>query len=244
VAILLNCDMGESYGVWGMGNDEALFPHIDMANLACGFHASDPININKSVALAKEHNVQIGAHVSYHDLVGFGRRSIPCTPNEITAKVVYQIGALYGFCKSHNVTIEYVKPHGALYNDMMKDITIYEAILKAISDFDSTIKLMLLSTLQMEVFETLAKQYSIELLYETFADRNYTDEGFLVPRNQSNAVIHDDTIVIKRIAQLQTNNTIYSINNQPLQLKTNTICIHGDNPNALEFVQKIKQHLQ
>jgi UPF0271 protein len=227
-----------------MGNDEALFPHIDMANIACGFHASDPININKSVALAKEHNVKIGAHVSYHDLVGFGRRSIPCSPHEITAKVLYQIGALYGFCKSHNVQIEYVKPHGALYNDMMKDITIFEAILKAINSFDSNIQLMLLSTIKMDRFENLAKQYSIGLLYETFADRNYTDEGFLVPRKEANAVIHDDTIVIKRIEQLQTNNTIYSINNQPLQLKTNTICIHGDNPNALEFLQKIKLHLQ
>jgi UPF0271 protein len=195
--------MGESYGVWEMGNDEALFPHIDMANLACGFHASDPININKSVALAKKHNVQIGAHVSYHDLVGFGRRSIPCTPNEITAKVVYQIGALYGFCKSHNVHIGYVKPHGALYNDMMKDITIFEAILKAIASFDSKIQLMLLSTTSMEIFENLAKQYSIGLLYETFADRNYTDDGFLVPRSEADAVIHEDTKVIKRIEGLQ-----------------------------------------
>jgi len=123
--IKLNCDMGESFGIWKMGEDELIMPHINMANLACGFHSSDSTTMNKSVELAVKHNVTIGAHPSYQDLVGFGRRSIACTEEEISAIILYQIGALSSFCKVHNTSISYVKPHGALYNDMMKDENIF-----------------------------------------------------------------------------------------------------------------------
>lgn len=239
----LNCDMGESYGVWKMGNDSEIFPYIHMANLACGFHASDPINIDKSVNLAKKYDVTIGAHVSYQDIIGFGRRSIACSYEEIKAKVIYQIGALYGFCKAKNVEIKYVKPHGALYNDMMKNPTIFKAIIDAISSFDTNIQLVILSTKDTTKFEEIADYFKIRLIYEVFADRNYTDEGFLVPRNDKNAVIHDTNIVLKRIHQLQNEQTIYSINDKPLLIKADTICIHGDNPEALEFIKVIHNYL-
>jgi UPF0271 protein len=242
--INLNCDMGESFGIWKMGFDKKIFPHIDMANLACGFHASDPINIEKSVKRAKKYDVEIGAHVAYNDLVGFGRRTILCSYDEIKAKVLYQLGALDGFCKAHNVKISYVKPHGALYNDMMQNKYIIQAILDAISSFNKKIKLMILSTPKNSDYKALAKEYGIKLLYEVFADRNYTDEGYLVPRTQKNAVIKNTDQVIKRIKELQKNSTITSINNTKLKLKADTICVHGDTKEALEFIKVLKKHIK
>ena len=143
--IKLNCDMGESFGIWKMGLDEEIMPYVDMANLACGFHASDPLTMTKAVILAMKHQVEIGAHPGYQDLVGFGRRSMLCSLEEIKAIVIYQIGALAGICKSHNTHISYVKPHGALYNDMMKDENIFKAILSGISSYNKELKLMILS---------------------------------------------------------------------------------------------------
>lgn len=244
MAIKLNCDMGESFGIWKMGFDKKIFPHIDMANLACGFHASDPVNIDKSVKRAKKHDVKIGAHVAYNDLVGFGRRTIMCSFEELKAKVIYQLGALNAFCKVYNTKISYVKPHGALYNDMMKNEYILKAILEAIADFNPKIKLMILSTPNNEQYKTLAKDYGIKLIYEVFADRNYTNEGYLVPRSEKNAVIKDTNKVIKRIKELQKNGTITSINNMKLELQADTICVHGDNKEALEFIKVLKKNIK
>jgi UPF0271 protein len=243
MAIKLNCDMGESFGIWKMGFDKKIFPHIDMANLACGFHASDPINIDISVKRAKKYGVKIGAHVSYNDLIGFGRRSILCSYDEIKAKVLYQLGALNGFCQAYNVKISYVKPHGALYNDMMKNEYIMQAILDAINSFNKRIKLMILSTPNNTKYKKLAKEYGIKLLYEVFADRNYTADGFLVPRSEKNAVIKDTQQVIKRIKELQKNSTITSFDNTKLKLKADTICVHGDTKGALDFVKILKKQL-
>ena len=133
MAIRLNCDMGESFGIWKMGNDEEVMPYIDMANLACGFHASDAVTMSRSVILAKKYNVSIGAHPSYHDLLGFGRRTLVCSLEEIKAIILYQLGALNAFCRANGTAISYVKPHGALYNDMMRDENIFKAVLNAIS---------------------------------------------------------------------------------------------------------------
>ena len=239
----LNCDMGESYGVWQMGDDKAIFPYIDMANLACGFHASDPNHINTSVLLAAHYNVDIGAHVSYYDLQGFGRRSIKCSYEEIKSKVIYQLGALFGFTKVHKTQIKYVKPHGALYNDMMQDLHIFEAIVDAISSFDANLKLMILSTSNTSSHETIATKYNIDLLYEVFADRNYTDDGFLVPRSKNNAVIHDINKVLERIQEIQNNSTLTSINGNKLTIKADTICVHSDTDGALEYIKTLKQHI-
>jgi UPF0271 protein len=244
MAIKLNCDMGESFGIWKMGFDKKIFPHIDMANLACGFHASDPVTIDTSVKRAKKYGVKIGAHVAYNDLVGFGRRTILCSYEEIKAKVLYQLGALDGFCKAHKTKISYVKPHGALYNDMMKNEYIMQAILDAISSYNPKIKLMILSTPNMREYKALAKEYSIKLLYEVFADRNYTDDGYLIQRSEKNAVIKDTEQVVKRIKQLQKHGTITSINNTQLSLKADTICVHGDTKEALEFIKTLKKHIQ
>ena len=243
VKIKLNCDMGESFGIWKMGFDEQIMPHIHMANLACGFHASDAMTMNKSVILAKKYNVIIGAHPAYQDLVGFGRRTMICSLEEIKSIVLYQLGALSAFCKAHGTGVSYVKPHGALYNDMMRDENIFKAVLNAISSFDKNIKLMILSSAKNEAYEYTAKLYSINLIYEVFADRNYNDDGSLVSRMHENAVIHDELEVVSRIVNLKEKRFLYSINGQKLFLKTDTICVHGDNEKALEFIKLLRKAL-
>lgn len=241
--IQLNCDMGESFGIWEMGKDELIMPHINMANLACGFHASDSIAMNKSVELAVKHNVTIGAHPSYQDLVGFGRRSIVCTDEEVTALILYQVGALNAFCKTHNTKISYIKPHGALYNDMMKNENIYKAILKAIALFDTNIKLMILSTPNYTYFENIANSYNIKLIYEIFADRNYNDNGTLVSRTQNNAILENEEDVLSRVKTLVKDGYINSINGKKLHIKADSICVHGDDKNALSFTKVLKKVL-
>ena len=241
--VYLNCDMGESFGIYNIGNDEKIIPHIDMANLACGFHASDSLNINKIVKLAASNNKIIGAHPSYQDLVGFGRRSMICSYEEIYSLVLYQIGALSGFCKVHNSKVSYVKPHGALYNDMMKDENIFKAILDAISSYDKKIKLMILSSSKNESYKNIASTFNVDLIFELFADRNYTDEGFLVSRNEKNAVIHDNVEVKNRLDTYKNDGYILSESGKKLYLEVDTICIHGDNENALDFAKLIKSSI-
>ncbi len=241
--IRLNCDMGESFGAWKMGDDEQIMPYISMANLACGFHASDAVTMSRSVELAKKYNVTIGAHPSYQDLVGFGRRSMQCTLEEIKSIVLYQLGALNAFCKAHNTTVSYVKPHGALYNDMMKDENIFKAILSAISSFDKNIKLMVLSKPTYEAFEHTAMLYGISLIYEVFADRNYNDDGSLVSRINPDAVIYDELEVMQRVQILKQRGYIQSINGNKLFLKADTICVHGDGENALSFILALQKVL-
>ncbi|MBS9782877.1 MAG: 5-oxoprolinase subunit PxpA [Arcobacter sp.] len=241
--IKLNCDMGESFGAWKMGADEQIMPYIDMANFACGFHAGDALTMDKSIALAKKYDVNIGAHPSYQDLVGFGRRSMNCTSSEIQAIILYQIGALSAFCKAYKTKISYVKPHGALYNDMMKDKNIFEAIVKALASFDKSIKLMILSTTKNEEFKSLANKYDISLIYEVFADRNYEDDGTLVARTKENAVVSDEKEVVKRIDILKNEGYLQSINGKKLFLDVDTICVHGDNEKAIEFIKLLREAL-
>ncbi len=239
--IRLNCDMGESFGIWKIGLDEEIMPHISMANLACGFHASDSVVMNRSVQLAKKHNVSIGAHPSYQDLVGFGRRSMTCTLEEIKSIILYQLGALSAFCKAHNTTVSYVKPHGALYNDMMKDDNIFKAVLSAISAYDKNIKLIILSNQNNEAYAHISLDYGISLLYEVFADRNYNDDGSLVSRVQKNAIIKDELNVMQRIKILKNNGYLKSVNGSKLYLKVDTICVHGDGNNALNFIKALQK---
>ena len=241
--IKLNCDMGESFGIWKMGFDKEIMPFIDMANLACGYHASDALTMNRSVALAKEYNVTIGAHPSYQDLVGFGRRSIVCSLEEIKSIVLYQLGALSAFCKSHGTSISYVKPHGALYNDMMKDENIFKAVLNAISSFDKNIKLMVLSTPLNEANKHTALLYGINLIFEVFADRNYNENGTLVSRAQPNAVITDELEVAQRIMTLKAKGYLETVNKEKLFIEVNTICVHSDSENALDFIKLLRKAL-
>ena len=237
--IKLNCDMGESFGIYTMGLDAQIMPHIDMANLACGFHASDPVTMHRSIKSAVAHGVEIGVHPSYPDLVGFGRRNMLCSSEEIVSFVLYQLGALQALCQSYGTKVSYLKPHGALYNAMMEDEQIFRAIAKAIAKYDISIKLMILSSSKNRYYKTLAKKYGISLLYELFADRAYTDKGFLVSRQEKGAVITDSKQVLKRMKRLLTKGSIKSINGKKLKLKADTLCVHGDNESALELIEAL-----
>ena len=243
MAIRLNCDMGESFGIWKMGNDEQIMPYIDMANLACGFHASDAVTMSRSVILAKKYNVTIGAHPSYNDLLGFGRRTILCSLEEIKSIILYQLGALNAFCRANGTTLSYVKPHGALYHDMMRDENIFKAILNAVSSFNKNIKVMILSSPKNEEYEYTAKLYDIALIFEVFADRNYNDDGTLVSRLNENAIINDELDVMSRVTNLKEKRFITSLNGQKLFLKCDSICVHGDNEKALEFIKSVRKSL-
>lgn len=241
--MLLNCDLGESFGSWSMGEDESIIPLLDMANIACGFHASDPLVMSKTVKCVKENGVSIGAHPGYPDLVGFGRRSMKCSFSEIEAFVIYQVGALAGVCQSNNVHVEYVKPHGALYNDMMKDDEVIKAIMSAISKYDKNLKLMILSTKNNAHYENLASEFGIKLIYEVFADRAYTKDGFLVPRTQEGAVIHDLQVVLDRISLLKNEGKLVTIDGDRIDLKADSMCVHGDNAEAVAFVKSLREYI-
>ncbi|AFL69203.1 5-oxoprolinase subunit PxpA [Sulfurospirillum barnesii] len=241
--IRLNCDAGESFGSWKMGLDEAIMPYVDMANFACGFHAGDPLIMDKSIQLALKHGVSIGAHPAYPDLVGFGRRSMACSLEEIEAMVIYQIGALQGFATAHNATLSYVKPHGGLYNDMMKNERIFEAVAKAVARVNPRLKLMILSMVDTSVHERIAKALGLELLYEVFADRAYDDAGLLVPRTQKGAVLHDVQQVLARLKLLQKEGVLETISGKKIALRADTLCVHGDNEEAVLLVETLRKSM-
>lgn len=239
----LNCDLGESFGSWTMGRDNDIMPLIDMANIACGFHASDPLIMQKTVALAVANDVSIGAHPGYPDLVGFGRRSMQCSAQEIEAFVIYQCGALEAMCAVHGVHVDYVKPHGALYNDMMRDDTVFMAIVSALHVYNKNLKLMILSTKNNAHYEELVKPYGLEVIYEVFADRAYTEEGLLVPRSQSGAVIESHADVVARIELLQTKGKLLTLSGKEIDMRADSMCVHGDNKEAIELVKALRGYL-
>jgi len=241
--IKLNCDAGESFGSWKMGLDEAIMPYVDMANFACGFHAGDPLIMDRSIKLALKHGVSIGAHPAYPDLMGFGRRSMVCSLDEVESMVIYQIGALQGFATANGATLSYVKPHGGLYNDMMKDERIFKAVATAVARVNPKLKLMILSMVDTSKYEAIAKALGLELLYEVFADRAYDDNGLLVPRTQKGAVLHDVQAVIERLKLLQKEGLLETISGKRIALRADTLCVHGDNEEAVVLVETLRKSM-
>ncbi len=239
----LNCDAGESFGSWKMGLDEAVLPYVDMANFACGYHAGDPLIMDASIKLAQKHNVTIGAHPAYPDLMGFGRRSMACSLQEIEAMVIYQIGALQGFVSANNATLSYVKPHGGLYNDMMKDEAVFKAVATAVARVNSSLKLMVLSMVDTSKQEAIANELGLELIYEVFADRAYDDNGLLVPRSQKGSVIHDVQQVVARLKLLQEEGLLETISGKKIAIKADTLCVHGDNQEAVALVETLRKSM-
>ncbi|MBZ9611605.1 5-oxoprolinase subunit PxpA [Rheinheimera maricola] len=239
----LNCDLGESFGSWQMGLDADVMPHIDMANIACGFHGGDADVIARTLALAKQHGVAIGAHPSYPDLQGFGRRSMALSHSEIVNCMRYQIAALDGMALSAGLTLSYVKPHGALYNDMMAKPAVFTAVLDAVAGFYKPLKLMILATAQQQAFAVQAKAQGVELLFEAFADRRYTDEGTLTPRSENGAVLHGAKL-LTQVAQLVKQGAVTTASGQQLALRADTLCVHGDNKAAIAQIQQIRALLK
>jgi UPF0271 protein len=241
--IRLNCDLGEGYGRWQLTDEAAVMPWIDMANIACGFHAGDPLTLTRTLRLASRHGVSVGAHPGYPDLLGFGRRSIPLPPEELRSLFLYQIGALRALARAEGLDLEYVKPHGALYNDMMCDEGIFRTLLEALADYDPALRLMILASATAERYETIAAEHGIGLIREFFADRAYTDACELMPRSETGAVIHDPQRVLERVRQAVERGTVLSAGGREIPLRFETICVHGDNPEAVELTRSIHRLL-
>jgi UPF0271 protein len=240
MSLLLNCDLGESFGAWKMGLDDQVMPFIDQANIACGFHAGDPIVMKKTLLSAKSHNVVVGAHPSYPDLAGFGRRSMNLPAVEIIAIVQYQIAALAGMAENIDMPITYVKPHGALYNDMMANGHIRSAVMEAIAGSHLPLAFMLQATPDAETHRQEAEMFGLKLIFEAFADRCYDDNGALLSRAKEGAV-HSREKMLAQVSQLKNDGSVTTISGHRLELQADSLCVHGDNIDGVNAIQEIRQ---
>ncbi|MFA9375232.1 MAG: LamB/YcsF family protein [Lachnotalea sp.] len=234
----LNCDLGESFGVYKIGMDHKIIPYITSANIACGFHASDPIVMDETVKLAADHKVSIGAHPGYADLVGFGRRNMNITPKEAKAMMQYQIGALLSFCSVHKVTMQHVKPHGAFYNMACKDTDLARAVCEGIYEVNP--KLILLAQSGSKMIQE-AEKIGLKTASEVFADRAYEDDGTLVARTKPGAMITDSELAIQQVISMIKEGKVKTINGRYIDIKADSVCVHGDGANALEFVSRLRE---
>lgn len=244
--MLLNCDLGESDGNWTMGPEASVMPHINQASIACGFHAGDPVTMRRTLALAAEHAVAIGAHPAYPDIVGFGRRSMALSHEEIIANLHYQVAALDGMARSLGLTLTYVKPHGALYHDMMANKAVRSALLEGIATYvshEKPLALMIQATAQAAQHTAEALDAGVPLLFEAFADRCYTDDGKLLQRNQAGAV-HNRERTLAQVAQLQRDSSVTTHSGKRLKLQFDSVCVHGDNPQGVAAIAAIHVMLQ
>ncbi|RUO25909.1 hypothetical protein CWE09_04060 [Aliidiomarina minuta] len=242
--VKLNCDLGESFGAYRMGRDKQVMPLIEMANIACGMHASDPVTLRNTVQLAVAHNIEIGAHPGYPDKEGFGRRAMALSGSEVEALVLYQIAALDGVCRTEGSQVSYVKPHGALYHAMMQEPEVRQAIFKAVSDYWSKPDLVVLASEQNQKLQEEANNYALTLRFEAFADRAYNEDGSLLSRAEKDAVHHEQAKVLAQAEQIATQGRVTSISGRTIELAASTLCVHGDNEVALEAVRAIKAMLQ
>ncbi|WP_027487283.1 LamB/YcsF family protein [Allorhizobium undicola] len=235
-AIDLNSDLGESYGAWRMGDDAAMLAVVSSANIACGFHAGDPAGIYRTVKAAAERGVVIGAHVSYPDRVGFGRRDLDVTSEELIGDVIYQIGALKGLAAAAGTTVRYVKPHGALYNRIAHDPKQGQAVIDAIKAVDASLVLMGLANAPILA---LAQKSGLKTVAEAFADRAYTPKGELVSRREAGAVLHDREEIAARMVRLAREGKLEAVDGSIIAIEAQSICVHGDSPDAVAIAQTI-----
>lgn len=241
MTIDLNCDMGESLGVWQMGHDEQIMPYIHSANIACGFHAGDAHIMRKTVAMAIRHGVNIGAHPGLNDIAGFGRRNIPITPEQAYDLVVVQIGALAAVAKSQGATLHHVKPHGALYNMAANNEPLARAIAQAILDVNDQ---LILYALANSLAAKTALNMGLQVKQEVFADRSYQEDGTLTPRTQAGAMITDVQRATAQVLQMVQQGTVTTASGKVIAIQADTLCIHGDQPNALVFAQHLHNALK
>jgi 5-oxoprolinase (ATP-hydrolysing) subunit A len=237
----LNADLGESFGAWRLGDDEALLGIVTSANIACGFHAGDPLTIRRACAGAVANGVSIGAQVSYRDLAGFGRREMIVPPDELTAEVLYQIAALDGIARAEGGKVRYVKPHGALYNRCVRDPVQAAAIAAAVSAYDPGLPLL---TLPGGEAARVAADAGLTVVAEAFADRSYRADGTLVPRGQPGAVITDPARVAARAASMATSHTVQSVDGREVPAPFRSVCVHGDTPGAVTLARAVREALE
>ncbi len=236
----LNGDVGESFGAYVIGHDAMLIPHVSSANIACGFHAGDPGVMRATVALARAHGVAVGAHPGLPDLLGFGRRNMSVTPQEVEDYVAYQIGALAAIAVSQGVRLRHVKPHGALYNMAAADAALADAVARATVAVDSSLTLYGLSGSQLVA---AAQRHGLRAASEVFADRGYRPDGGLVPRSQPGAVLHDATEIVRRAIAMATTQSVVAVDGTVVSVVADTICVHGDTPGAADIARMLRTAL-
>ncbi len=240
----LNCDMGESFGAYTLGMDAEIISSISSANIACGFHAGDPSVMDRTVKLAADNGVGIGAHPGFPDLMGFGRRNMDCGTDEIRDYLIYQIGALQAFCTAHGVRLRHVKPHGALYNMAVVNESIVRTIAQAISRIDRNLFMVALAGKYAGRMASIAQEEGIKMIFEAFPDRAYTPEGTLVSRRQPGAVIHDPDEAAERALRMATEGVVIAIDGTRVPISVSTLCVHGDNPSAVALTKAIRNRLE
>ncbi|WP_070000174.1 LamB/YcsF family protein [Cellulosilyticum sp. I15G10I2] len=236
----LNCDLGESFGNYTIGLDEEVIRYVSSVNIACGWHAGDPLVMDQTIANAKREGVAVGAHPGFLDLMGFGRRNMSISRQEASAYTAYQLGAFWAFTKKHEMTISHVKPHGALYNMAAKDIELARGICEAIYQFDRHI--ILLGLAGSKMIEA-AREIGLKTAEEVFADRAYEEDGSLVARTKPGAVIEDTEIAIERVIKMVKTGKVTAINGKEIDIACHSICVHGDNKHAVDFVKAIREKL-
>ena len=236
----LNSDLGESFGRYTLGMDADILPLVSSANVACGYHASDPLVMNKTIAMAKEAGVRVGAHPGFPDLMGFGRRNMDVSPAEAKAYTLYQLGALDAFCKAHGVKMQHVKPHGAMYNMAGKDYALSKAICEAIYEYNKDLIVMALSGGELV---HAAEDMGLKVAREVFADRAYEEDGSLVNRRKEGAMITDENEAIARVVRMIKEQKVTAITGKDIPIKADSVCVHGDGVKALAFVKKIRETL-
>ena len=240
----LNCDMGESFGAYKLGMDEKVIQFITSANIACGWHAGDPLVMDATVKMAVEHGVGVGAHPGYPDLLGFGRRKFDCTVEEVRNYLIFQIGALQAFCKVHGTQLQHVKPHGALYLTAVGDEGVARAVAEAIVSVNPELLYVALAGAKGELVKRIGQEVGLKVVYEAFPDRAYTPEGTLVSRRQSGAVIKDPQEVSERALRMAKEGIVIAVDGTSIPLEAQTLCVHGDTPSAVDLVRSIRETLE
>jgi len=239
----LNSDVGESFGNYKLGLDEEVIPLISSANIACGFHAGDPGVMRKTLALAKKHGIAPGAHPGFPDLLGFGRRNMDASLEEVKDYITYQVGALQAFAAIEGLTLQHVKPHGALYNMAVKNTAIWGAVAEVLARLDSRLVLVVLAGVNKDELQHIGSRFGIRIAFEFFGDRAYNPDGSLVSRKEPGSVIHDQELAASRIIKLVREGKVVAMDGTEIELSADTICVHGDNPTAVSLTRRIRETL-
>lgn len=239
----LNADAGEAFGHWRVADEDALFPSLTSVNLACGFHAGDPLTMQRSVWRAKRFGVAVGAHPGFPDLVGFGRRDLAASPGETCADVLYQLGALAAFLRAEGMTLHHVKAHGALYFKMMREPETARAVAAAVATFDAALPLVVLAGAGGQVMQTQAAALGLRVVTEAFPDRAYLRDGRLAPRTAAGALLSDSDRIAERAVKMATGAPLDALDGGSVVLGADTLCLHGDHPQAVRNAQTVRRAL-
>ncbi len=243
-SIDINCDLGESFGPYRMGLDSELMKFVSSANIACGWHAGDSMVMSRTVRMAADHGVAVGAHPGYPDLVGFGRRHMECSLDEIKSYITYQVGALNAFCVSNSIEMRHVKPHGALYLKAMEDEKVGAAICEAVALLGAGLSLFVLAGSKGDRLSEIASRHGIRVCREAFPDRRYSPDGGLVSRRRTGAVLSDPNVVAERALMMALDGKVQCEDGSFIQLDVDTLCVHGDNESALTLVETVRNRLE